>query len=36
MSNDAIISMILLLGFVIGGFVFFLRIAMKKEREKRG
>lgn len=33
MSLSALISMILILGIVIGGFAFFLRIAIKKERQ---
>ncbi len=32
MSIDAIIGMVLCLGIVMGGFVFFLRIAINKER----
>ena len=35
MSTSAIIGMILILGIVVGGFVFFLSLAIKKEREKR-
>lgn len=31
MSAQAIISMILIVGVVLGGFVFFLRMAMKDE-----
>jgi len=35
MSLGAIISMIIIVGTVVGGFLFFLRLAMKKEAEKR-
>lgn len=34
MSFSAIISMILILTFVLGGFIFFLRLAMKSESKK--
>ena len=34
MSSSALISMILILGIVMGGFIFFLRIAIKKESQK--
>lgn len=34
MSSGAILSMILIVGFVLGGFLFFLRLAIKKERSK--
>ena len=34
MSTAALISMILILGIIIGGFIFFLRIAIKKENQK--
>lgn len=34
MTWDAIIGMILILGLVIGGFGYFLRMAMKKEAGK--
>lgn len=34
MSTTALISMILILGIVMGGFAFFLRIAIKKENQK--
>ena len=34
MSTIAIINMILVLGIVIGGFAYFLSIAIKKERGK--
>lgn len=34
MTIDAIIMMIFILGIVWGGFVYALRLAMKKEREK--
>lgn len=33
MNLDSIISMILILGIVIGGFVYFLYLAIKKENE---
>ncbi|MBL6447083.1 MetS family NSS transporter small subunit [Fulvivirga sp. 29W222] len=35
MSTAAIISMILIVGTVMGGFIFFLRLAMKKESERK-
>lgn len=35
MSTAAIISMILIVGTVVGGFVYFLRLAMKKESERK-
>lgn len=34
MSIPALAAMIFILGVVVGGFVFFLRMAIKKEREK--
>lgn len=34
MSTSALISMVLILGVIMGGFVFFLRIAIKKENQK--
>lgn len=34
MSTSALISMVLILGTIMGGFVFFLRIAIKKENQK--
>jgi hypothetical protein len=34
MSTGAIISMIFIIGTVAGGFLFFLRLAMKKESKK--
>ncbi|MDW3192310.1 MAG: MetS family NSS transporter small subunit [Cytophagales bacterium] len=34
MSTSALISMVLILGIIMGGFVFFLRIAIKKENQK--
>lgn len=34
MSTSAIINMIMVLGIVIGGFSYFLSIAIKKESEK--
>lgn len=34
MTTGAIISMILIVGLVVGGFIFFLRLAMKKESGK--
>lgn len=34
MSISALISMVLILGIIMGGFVFFLRIAIKKENQK--
>ncbi|MCV9386475.1 MetS family NSS transporter small subunit [Reichenbachiella ulvae] len=35
MSLQAIISMIVILGVVVGGFVFSLAIAIRKEKENR-
>ncbi len=35
MSIGAIISMIFIIGTVVGGFLFFLRLAMKKEVTKK-
>ena len=35
MSSSAIVGMILILGTVVGGFVFFLSMAIKKERKRR-
>lgn len=35
MSISAIIGMILILGIVMGGFVFFLSMAFKNERKKK-
>lgn len=35
MSTAAIISMILIVGTVVGGFIFFLRLAMKKESDRK-
>ena len=35
MSGSAILSMILILALVVGGFIFFLLKAIKKEKEKR-
>ncbi|MEM6525355.1 MAG: MetS family NSS transporter small subunit [Bacteroidota bacterium] len=34
MSASAILSMILILGLVVGGFVFFLVKAIKKEKDR--
>ncbi len=34
MSISALISMVLILGIIMGGFIFFLRIAIKKEKQK--
>ena len=34
MSLSALISMVSILSVIIGGFVFFLRIAIKKENQK--
>lgn len=34
MSISALISMVLTLGIIMGGFIFFLRIAIKKEKQK--
>lgn len=34
MSFGAILSMLLIVGFVLGGFLFFLRLAIKKESRK--
>ena len=36
MTLPSIISMITILGLIVGGFVYFLRIAIKKEAEKAG
>jgi len=35
MSVGAIISMVIIVGIVAGGFVFFLRLAMKKEKSRK-
>lgn len=35
MTIGAIISMILIVGIVVGGFVIFLRLAMKKEKSRK-
>ncbi|MEQ8925225.1 MAG: MetS family NSS transporter small subunit [Fulvivirga sp.] len=35
MSVGAIISMVGIIGVVLGGFIFFLRLAMKKEGGKK-
>ncbi|MEM1407833.1 MAG: MetS family NSS transporter small subunit [Bacteroidota bacterium] len=35
MSGSVILSMILILGLVVGGFIFFLLKAIKREKEKR-
>lgn len=35
MSIASIISMIIIVGTIVGGFAYFLTIAMKKEKEKR-
>lgn len=35
MSGGAILSMILILGVILGGFIYFLRLAMKKENSKK-
>ena len=34
MSTSAIIGMFLILGIVVGGFIFFLTMAIKNERKK--
>ncbi|WP_020533698.1 MetS family NSS transporter small subunit [Flexithrix dorotheae] len=34
MSLSSIISMLIILGIVLGGFFYFLSIAIKKEKEK--
>ncbi len=34
MSTASVISMIGILGFIVGGFVYFLIVAMNKEAEK--
>jgi hypothetical protein len=34
MSGAALASMVLIVGTVVGGFVFFLLLAMRKDREK--
>ncbi|MDB4285695.1 MetS family NSS transporter small subunit [bacterium] len=36
MSTISIISMVCILGFVLGGFVYFLSLAIRREREKSG
>lgn len=36
MSASAIIGMILILGTVVGGFVYFLSLAMRNESKKKG
>jgi hypothetical protein len=35
MSIPSIISMVLILGIVVGGFAYFLRLAIRKEGEKK-
>lgn len=35
MTLQAILSMILIVGFVVGGFAFFLRMAIQKEAAKK-
>lgn len=35
MSAGAIISMIFIVGVVVGGFLYFLRMAMKNEQSKK-
>ncbi|MEQ8243259.1 MetS family NSS transporter small subunit [Fulvivirga sp.] len=35
MSGGAIISMIFIVGVVVGGFLYFLRLAMKNEKSKK-
>jgi len=35
MSTAALISMITILGFVLGGFIFFLLLAIQKERKAK-
>ncbi len=34
MSTEAIIGMIVIIGTVVGGFVYFVSLALKKESEK--
>lgn len=34
MSISSIVSMILIVGIVVGGFIYFLRLAIKKEAQK--
>jgi len=34
MSGLSILTMVLILGFVVGGFIYFLTLAIRKEREK--
>ena len=34
MSTTSIISMILIVGIIVGGFIYFLRLAIKKEAQK--
>lgn len=36
MSTSAIIGMIVILGIVIGGFVYFLSLAIRNESKKKG
>jgi hypothetical protein len=35
MSTSAIFGMIVIIGIVIGGFIFFLNLAMKNEKRKK-
>ena len=35
MTYTSILSMLLILGFVLGGFLYFLVIAFRKEKEKK-
>ncbi len=35
MSGLAIVTMVLILGFVMGGFLYFLSMAIRKESEKK-
>ncbi len=34
MSITALLSMLVILGFIVGGFIYFLWLAIKKERKK--
>ncbi len=35
MTTTAVLTMILVLGFTVGGFIYFLRIAIRKEKSKK-
>lgn len=34
MSLASVVSMLLIVGTIVGGFIYFLTVAMKKEKEK--